>query len=138
MKMKFHNKRALPLHRLPFIDKRANHDPINHASPLDWWCVPDVGHYGNGNDVGRNLAIIYMKYLLENKNEKHHELPWIVSDMFKECNLNGSAKGQMIGFLSTLADFLAKSSFVFTDYLNSQDSKELLKKVNEALSENIS
>lgn len=135
MKLRFNKRRANSLHRLPFIGTRNNADNRNAISPLDWWCVPENGDYSDGNDVGRNLAVIYMKYLLDSPEIKHHELPWIVSDMFKVYELKDSTKGQMVGFLATLGGFLSKSAPLFSEYLNSQENDELLKKINASLFE---
>lgn len=135
MKLRFNKRRALALHRLPFIGKRDNADGRHAFSPLDWWCVPDTGDYSDGNDAGRYLAVIYMKYLLDNHDKTHHELPWIVSDMFKGVELKDSVKGQVVGFLATLGGFLSKSAPLFSEYLNSHESEQLLKKVNASLFE---
>ena len=43
----FNNRRAIPLHRLPFIG------PVRGRTQFSFWAVPRTGGYAGGNDVGR-------------------------------------------------------------------------------------
>ncbi|MBT00610.1 MAG: hypothetical protein CMI01_18355 [Oceanospirillaceae bacterium] len=133
-KLRFHNRKKNPFHRLPFVDA------VSGCPGLSSWAVPRTGGYFGGCEVGKNLARIYLKYLRENGYPPGGKLSLIVRDMFQ---IRGSGNtedkaltGQVVGFFGELERWLAAAAQHGGDGLEDIDPKQLLAMVNRALNFN--
>lgn len=102
-KLKFHVKKELPIHKLPFVGGKSS-----FRLGVSFWNVPDEGGYGGGNTTGRALALIFLKHLQENGSTSGGILGNIASDM-GGIPESDARYGQMISFFNTLEGVLALS-----------------------------
>ena len=130
----FNNRRAIPLHRLPFIG------PVRGRTQFSFWAVPRTGGYAGGNDVGRGLARIYLKYLKQHgRPEGLSALQWIVLDMIEPAAAGSltpeqaALRGQVVGFFSELDAWLEVAAYNLEGGLEAQSDKALLALVNAGL-----
>tara|TARA_B100000749_G_scaffold280764_1_gene278485 strand:- start:323 stop:790 length:468 start_codon:yes stop_codon:yes gene_type:complete len=130
----FNNRRDLPLHRLPFIG------PVRGRTQFSFWAVPRTGGYAGGNEVGRGLARIYLKYLKQyGRPEGLGALQWIVLDMIGPAAASAltpeqsALRGQVVGFFSELDAWLEVAVCDLEGGLDAQSDKALLALVNAGL-----
>ncbi|KGT91265.1 hypothetical protein NG99_17010 [Erwinia typographi] len=127
-KIKFHHKKELPLHRLPFVGK------VKGRHCLSFWDIPDAGGYAGGNTTGAALAVIYLRHLQEHGASVGGSLGSITADMAGVgfSDEFDSRRGQIIGFFSTiepiLAELLKRSGIEFK-----LDNDQLLQRANKGL-----
>ena len=93
--MQYRKKASCEFRRLPFTGKSA-------------WDVPATGGYGGGCEFGVWAAMAYLKMLRAEANAGPGFLQCIVLDMLEGSNGagvgdgDGSFRGQVVGFFSTL------------------------------------
>lgn len=114
--LKFHPRKKVPHHQLPFIGK-------DHHPESSYWDVPARGGYLGGNIAGDHLGRIFLHHLRSHGNAPlaHLYLQWIVSAwMDQAVSYSGgeikpipeqsealiSLRGQIAGFMSTLSPWL--------------------------------
>lgn len=132
--LRYHNRRACPLHRLPFVVFPSD------GRRISFWEVPRTCGYNGGTEAGSALAKIYLKHLRQHGRSPGGQLQLIVLDM---CGVGGmglhltqeqtALRGQIVGFFSTLDYWLAASAEHLGANLDKLDPNELLKKVNAGL-----
>ena len=129
-KLQFRIHNSLPIHRLPFVKKKKN--------GICFWNVPKKGKYSGGFKTGKALALIYLKFLRENR-QNIISLQHIVLDMFDleyrqgASSKESSLRGQIVGFFSELDWFLSASSRKIGSHLDGLDYMELLEDANNGL-----
>ncbi len=127
----FHNRRKLPVHRLPFFGKNQDEDTYS------FWHIPKSGGYAGGCETGSALAVIYLKYLRAHGAVAGGSLQHIVLDMFDgvpgDDEEISSLRGQVVGFFSVLDKWLAGSARVLGGRLDSDENADLLKQANDGL-----
>lgn len=131
--LKFKNRKKLPLHRLPFVDKEEG------KLGLSFWSVPKSGGYHGGSDTGRALALLYLKHLRSNAGESNSMLQHIALDMFdfqdfpNRDKREDAVRGQAVGFFKEIEKLLIAAVVPMGDCLDSIDENELLKRANKGL-----
>lgn len=129
-KLEFRPDRSLPVHRLPFVRLRKK--------SVCYWSVPRAGGYSGGCATGRALALVYLRFRSENRQDITF-LQYIVLDMFgmqsvkKAASGYKSLKGQMVGFFSEIDRFIHASVSEKANYLDRLDDRNLLKSANMGL-----
>ncbi|WP_040727651.1 hypothetical protein [Thiomicrorhabdus sp. Kp2] len=130
-KLKFKNRKKLPLHRLPFVGDEDG------KLGLSFWKVPKDGGYAGGCTTGKALARIYLKHLKEHGGCPGGMLQSITLDMLdKERDDRqewDSLKGQAVGFFSELDRWLVAAAKNMDDGLENEDNRVLLKTANKGL-----
>lgn len=129
-KLVFRPDRSLPVHRLPFVrlEKKG----------ACYWNVPRTGGYSGGCETGRALALVYLRFLRENRQGITF-LQYIVLDMSgmksgkKAASGYKSLKGQIVGFFSEIDQFIHMCVKEKGNYLDALDDKTLLKIANTGL-----
>lgn len=110
--MQYRKKASCEFRRLPFIGKSA-------------WDVPATGGYSGGCEFGVWAAMAYLKMLRAEESAGPGTLQCIVLDMLEGSNGagprdgDGSFRGQVVGFFSTLDSALhsaAKANPQLDDY----------------------
>ncbi|PRB80543.1 hypothetical protein [Pseudomonas sp. MYb185] len=132
--LQFNNRKVEPLHRLPFVGRGT------HPYQLCFWTVPKTGGYAGGNNAGRGLARIYLKYLKQHgRPEGLGALQWIVRDMF-DSDSDGprtpeqsARRGQVVGFFDELDAWLHAAVCHLEGGLDRQSNEALLDYVNAGL-----
>ncbi|MBT3092831.1 MAG: hypothetical protein AB2697_22145 [Candidatus Thiodiazotropha endolucinida] len=131
-KLRFHEHKKLPPHRLPFVDR------VPGKLGLSFWTVPKTGGYFGGNETGGTLARIYLKHL------KEHDLSFggsylqiMVLDMFG-CKSGVSPeqdvlRGQVAGLFIELERWLVSAVKYLEDRLETECDKDLLEAANNGL-----
>lgn len=129
-KLEFRPERSLPAHRLPFVRLRKK--------SVCYWNVPRAGGYSGGCETGRALALVYLRFRKENRQDITF-LQYIVLDMFrmehgKKTSLEyKSLKGQIVGFFTEIDRFIYTCVSDKENYLDWLDDKTLLKNANIGL-----
>jgi hypothetical protein len=131
--LKFHNRKKLPLHHLPFIDRAPG------KVGLSFWAVPKTGGYFGGCKTGESLARLYLKHLKEHGvGFAGGNLQTIVLDMFDIDNgispEQDALRGQAVGFFIELERWLVGATKYLDGGLDQHDKKALLKEANAGLS----
>lgn len=86
------------LKKLPFYDASDS-----------WWSLPSTGDYVGGCRAGKVSAIAFIKFLRECRERglaDHSHLQHIVLSMTAAANFNEAQRGQIVGFLSELDNYL--------------------------------
>lgn len=134
--LRFKNRKKIPLHRLPFVDK------VPGKLGLSFWVVPKTGGYSGGNETGKALARIYLKHIREHDTDASGGLlHYMVLDMFdqqSERERNDSPEmealhGQAVGFLYELERWVLAAARQMGCRLDALDDKQLLKAANNGL-----
>lgn len=136
-KIRFHPRKKLPIHRLPFVGKT---DPLqNGGRGISFWAVPPTGGYGGGCETGKALAKIYLKHLREHRDAAYSGgyLQHIVLDMLENAHEKSPERdafcGQVVGFFSVLDAWLEGAALYLQGDLDSMDPKALLDAANKGL-----
>lgn len=132
--LRFHRRRALPLHHLPFIDK------VPGKRCLSFWAVPKTGGYSGGCKTGESLARLYLKHLKQHSMAfDDGRLPSIALDMFDiERGRHAEQRaqlGQAVGFFRELECWLVAAVRYLDGGLDEYESKALLKAANAGLND---
>lgn len=129
--LRFHNRKKLPLHHLPFVDA------VPGRVGLSFWAVPKTGNYFGGCETGKNLAHIYLKHLRKNGPSGGGTLQCMVLDMFDCENTYDPAvsalRGQVVGFFSELEPWIAAAARHAGGNLDQLDNTQLLEGANNGL-----
>ncbi|MDF1820706.1 MAG: hypothetical protein P1U64_04000 [Alcanivoracaceae bacterium] len=115
---------------LPFIN-RDSRGSLNH------WDVPATGGYFGGNRLGTCFAMMYLKHLRRHGVRGNGMLQNILMDAFgltKDDSPETEAlRGQMVGFLSTLDDWLISAAKMAGRSLEMVDDSFWEREANKAL-----
>lgn len=130
--LRFHRRRALPLHHLPFIDK------VPGKRDFSFWAVPKTGGYSGGCKTGESLARLYLKHLKQHSTPfDDGRLPSIALDMFdieRGSHAEQRARlGQAVGFFRELECWLVAAVRSLDGGLDQYERKALLKAANAGL-----
>lgn len=101
-KLTFHNKKKVPLHRLPFVGGKSK-----NGLTISFWNVPASGGYHGGCETGAALAWLWIKHL-EEFNSK--SCPFTLSSIATDMSgiEDDSIRGQMVGFFSVIEKVFAQ------------------------------
>ncbi|MGH1449933.1 MAG: hypothetical protein ACRBBM_11010 [Pseudomonadaceae bacterium] len=134
-KLKFNNRKKIPLHRLPFVGS------VSGKPRLSFWTVPRAGGYVGGCKTGEALALIYLKHLIDHADPLGcGQLQWIVGDMVNMPQYSShqtaemsALRGQIVGFFSTLDPFLRGAAVHLNHGLQNVEFNDLLNRANQGL-----
>ena len=125
-KLTFHNKKKVPLHRLPFVGGKSK-----TRLGINFWNVPASGGYAGGCDTGTALAWLWIKHL-EEFNSK--SCPFTLSSIATDMSgiEDDSIRGQMVGFFSIIETVFAQMITSHKIHY-SKNEKEFLASANKGL-----
>lgn len=129
--LSFHNDKALPIHRLPFVGRPANH------ADLSFWNVPQTGGYTGGCMTGKALGRIYLKHCREHGSKDGGIFQLIASAMLTSGQTDSpelaALQGQIIGFMGELEPWIAIAARNAGAPLDDLRFADLLKEANNGL-----
>lgn len=129
-KLQFWPHESLPFRRLPFVRMKKNR--------ACFWDVPRRGEYLGGCKTGKALALIYLKFMRENRRDmatlQHIVLDILgLSESLEISSKNQSLRGQVVGFFSELDRLLSAGAKEMGSCLDKMDNQKLLANANRGL-----
>lgn len=127
----FHNDKALPIHRLPFVGRKPG------QADLSFWNVPQAGGYTGGCMTGKALGRIYLKHCREHGATKGGLLQLIAGSMLSPDQTDtpeqATLQGQIVGFMSELEPWIAAAVRNAGAPLDELQHNDLLNEANNGL-----